>query len=132
MGGMIDKWAYMRPEEISPSEFVQIFKTIYLGNGQNDGGLIKVFNAEGVQSTLMGSLSTGGGLITSNSKGLITSFLGTSGSNGGHIITYNSYGKKTSFVGTNKHNDGMVILRDKGGNIGWGKDGRIATSYARR
>jgi len=31
MGGMIDKWAYMRPEEISPSEFVQIFKTIYLG-----------------------------------------------------------------------------------------------------
>ncbi len=108
------------------------FKTIYLGNGQNDEGLLKVFNAEGVQSTLMGSLSTGGGLITSNSKGLITSFLGTSGSNGGHIITYNSYGKKTSFVGTNKHNDGMVILRDKGGNIGWGKDGRIATSYARR
>jgi 16S rRNA A1518/A1519 N6-dimethyltransferase RsmA/KsgA/DIM1 with predicted DNA glycosylase/AP lyase activity len=29
--GLLDKWADMRPEEISPSEFVQIFNTIYLG-----------------------------------------------------------------------------------------------------
>lgn len=108
------------------------FKTAYIGNGNNDEGLLRVFNAEGVQSMLMGTLSTGGGIITSNSKGLITSFLGTSGSNGGHLITYNSYGKKTSFMGTNKHNDGMVILRDKGGNIGWGKDGRIPAYYTKQ
>ena len=29
--GLLDKWADMRPEEISPSEFVEIFNTIYLG-----------------------------------------------------------------------------------------------------
>ena len=29
--GLIDKWADLRPEEISPLEFVQIFNTIYLG-----------------------------------------------------------------------------------------------------
>ena len=29
--GVLDKWADMRPEEISPSEFVQIFNMIYLG-----------------------------------------------------------------------------------------------------
>ena len=29
--GLLDKWADMRPEEISPSEFVDIFNTIYLG-----------------------------------------------------------------------------------------------------
>ena len=29
--GVLDKWAHIRPEEISPSEFVQIFNTIYLG-----------------------------------------------------------------------------------------------------
>ncbi len=108
------------------------FKTAYFGNGSSDEGLLRVFNAEGVQSMLMGTLSTGGGIITSNTKGLITSFLGTSGSDGGHLITYNSYGKKTSFMGTNKHNDGMVILRDKGGNIGWGKDGRIPAYYAKQ
>ena len=29
--GLLDKWADMRPEEINPSEFVEIFNTIYLG-----------------------------------------------------------------------------------------------------
>ena len=28
---VLDKWADMRPEEISPLEFIQIFNTIYLG-----------------------------------------------------------------------------------------------------
>ena len=29
--GIIEKWANMRPEEISPDEFIQIYKLIYLG-----------------------------------------------------------------------------------------------------
>ena len=29
--GVLGKWAHMRPEEISPLEFIQIFNTIYLG-----------------------------------------------------------------------------------------------------
>ena len=29
--GLLDKWADMRPEEISPSDFVEIFNMIYLG-----------------------------------------------------------------------------------------------------
>ena len=29
--GVIKKWAHMRPEEINPQEFVQIYKMIYLG-----------------------------------------------------------------------------------------------------
>ena len=29
--GVIEKWSHMRPEAISPKEFVQIFKMIYLG-----------------------------------------------------------------------------------------------------
>ena len=29
--GVLDKWADMRPEEISPHEFVQIFNMIYFG-----------------------------------------------------------------------------------------------------
>ena len=28
--GVLDKWADMRPEEISPNEFIQIFNMIYL------------------------------------------------------------------------------------------------------
>ena len=29
--GVLERWADMRPEEIIPAEFVQIFNTIYLG-----------------------------------------------------------------------------------------------------
>ena len=29
--GVLDKWADMRPEEINPNEFIQIFNMIYLG-----------------------------------------------------------------------------------------------------
>ena len=29
--GIIEKWAHMRPEEISPDEFIQIYKLIFLG-----------------------------------------------------------------------------------------------------
>ena len=107
------------------------FSTIFLKNGSRGEGKIEIYEGEKNDygkdklSILLGKLSTGGGLITYNADGGITSFLGTSATSAGHLITYNSKSKKTSFLGTNRYMDGMIIVRDKLGNLGWGKDGRI-------
>ena len=87
------------------------------------GGYIKTYNAEGKQTSYLGTGGTGGFLETFDATGQSTSYLGTGGT-GGFLETYNIYSNKTAYLGTGTKGYGIIKLSGQNGNLGWGRSGK--------
>ena len=92
-------------------------QTSYLGTAEDGVGIIGVHNAEGEQITYMGTGEQGGGFFrTNNSKGEMTSYLGEGkDSRGGHLQTFNMKGEMTSYLGTSMHEAGSLEINNEYG-----------------
>ena len=87
------------------------------------GGYIKTYNAEGKQTSYLGTGGTGGFLETFDATGQSTSYLGAGGT-GGFLETYNIYSNKTAYLGTGTKGYGIIKLSDQNGDLGWGRSGK--------
>ena len=88
-------------------------------------GTIITYNADGKQTSYLGTGDGGGGfLTTNNADGKQTAYLGTGESGSGFLATHNTLGVMTGYFGTNQDNDGIVTLSDRYGDKGWRQSGK--------
>ena len=71
--------------------------------GDNNGGFIKTYNADGEKTIYLGT----------NIEG-----------SGGHLETFNKHEVQTGYFGTIKNNDGVAALFDRYGDEGWSASGK--------
>ena len=76
-----------------------------------------------VNSITVLSDGSGGYIKTYNAEGKQTSYLGTGGT-GGFLETYNIYSNKTAYLGTGTKGYGIIKLSDQNGDLGWGRSGK--------
>tara|TARA_B100000378_G_scaffold269941_1_gene258522 strand:- start:47 stop:436 length:390 start_codon:yes stop_codon:yes gene_type:complete len=88
--------------------------------GDNNGGWIKTFNADGKETVYLGE----GYLETFNNDGIITSYLGTGEDGNGHLETFNKDEIRTGYFGTVGPGFGDAILFDTYGDIDWSARGK--------
>ena len=88
------------------------------------GGFLKTYNADGIQTSYLGTGEEGigflkvmneGNITTYNADGIQTSYLGTGEGGIGFISTYNADGIKTSYLGTGDAGIGFLKTFNKHG-----------------
>jgi hypothetical protein len=86
------------------------------------GGFLKTYNADGIQTSYLGTGEEGigflkvmneGNITTYNADGIQTSYLGTGEGGIGFISTYNADGIKTSYLGTAVEGSGKLQTYNK-------------------
>ena len=89
------------------------------------GGFISTLNADGKQTSYLGTAAEGGGqLRTYNADGTQTSYLGTAEEGFGFLTTNNKHGVRVGYFGSGNSQDGLIGVFDRYGDIGWTADGK--------
>ena len=88
------------------------------------GGFISTHNADGIQTSYLGTGEGGGGYLKTYADGKETSFLGTSEGGFGFLKTFNKHGVFVGYFGSGKEQDGIISLLDRYGDIGWFETGK--------